>query len=193
MTAARWRRGLRIVVAALAAGLTGSVAAGFGARLVMWVIRLQNGSHDGEVTHASSEIGRWTLEGTLAVVQSALSAGALGGVLYLLLRRVLPGPSVVRGLGFGLLALALFGGFVLAVDYEYVRYVDARQSVALFAALFPLFGVVAALVADAVAPPPPARERRWPWLRWVVRAALVVLTVAGAADLYAELASAYRF
>ena len=190
---ARWRRVGRIVVAASASGLAGSVAAGVGARLAMWVIRLQNGSHDGEVTHASSEIGRWTVEGTLAVVLTALSAGGFGGAVYLLVRRVLPGPSAVRGLAFGLLALGLFGGFVLSVDYEYVRYVDARQSVALFAALFPLYGVVAALVGDAVAPPPEHQGRRWPWLRWVARAGIAVVAATGLRELYAELATAYRF
>ena len=187
------RRLARLVAAALAGGVGGGVVGGLGARLAMWVVRLLNPSHDGEITHAASEVGRWTLGGTLDVVVEGITSGSTGGLLYLLVRPLLParGGSVVRGLCFGLLGLALFGTLVLEVDYEFVRYVDPAVSVGLFAAVFPLAGLAVALLVDAIAPPHAPTPRRW--LRLGLRVALGALAIAALVDLFTTLEGAYRF
>jgi hypothetical protein len=49
--------------------MVAGAAAGLGARLAMFAIRLMNESHNGEVTHAGDyPVWQWTLEGTLEIV-----------------------------------------------------------------------------------------------------------------------------
>jgi hypothetical protein len=171
----------RLVIAAVAGGLAGGAAAGLGARLVMFVMRLMNPSHDGEVTHAGAEVGRWTLEGTVALVMEGMVVGALGGALYLVVRPALPGTSFARGLFYGLFLLAVFGGVVLNGDYEYFRFVSTWIAVAMFAALYPLYGVVVAATADRLAPSRGRTGTRGA-KRLAGAALLLVTTVAAAAS-----------
>jgi hypothetical protein len=185
------RRCGRLLLAAVAGGLVGGVVGGLAARLAMWVVRILNPSHDGEITHAASEVGRWTLAGTLEVVLQGLTAGATGGAAYLLVRRLLPGKTLVRGVLFGLLALAVVGEVVLEVDYEYVRYVDPWISVGLFAAIFPVAGLAVALVVDGIAPPPAGPPRR-PWPIRIGRLLLLALAIVDGRRLALELLAGYR-
>jgi hypothetical protein len=176
-------RAARLVVAAIASGIGGGAVAGLGARLAMYAMRRMNGSHNGEMTHAGATVGRWTAGGTRDLVLLGVVNGAGGGLVYLLLRRLLPGRSLVRGLLYGVLLLALVGGIFLddQDSYEYVRYVSPAISVTAFAALFPLFGVTVAAIAEAIAPAPAAGPARWRRLAVVAgRALLVLVAVLGA-------------
>lgn len=188
--AARIRRIARLVVAALASGAAGGALAGLGARLIMFAFRLTNGAFNGATTHAGYENGRWTLEGTSAVVMTGIFFGLPGGTIYLLARSGLGRRRVVRWLAFGVLMLAAFGTDVLDGSYEYSRFVSPSISVAAFASLFPLYGVAVAGVADAIAPPGPARRPR---LRTALTAALVVLGAASAWQLLEDLRFRYGF
>ena len=187
---ARVRRIGRLVVAAIASGMAGGAVAGVGARLVMFGIRLSNGAFDGATTHAGYENGAWTLEGTLTVVTTGMFFGLPGGTLYLLARSGLGSRSKVRALAFGALVLVGFGDVVLDGSYEFSRFVSPTISVAAFAALYPLYGIVVALVADAVAPPGPTRHPRW---RAAAAVALALAGAAGALQLGANLRFRYGF
>ena len=186
----RVRRIGRLVLAAIASGLAGGAAAGFGARLVMFLIRLSNGAYDGATTHAGYENGAWTLEGTLSVVTTGMFFGVPGGTLYLLLRSALGSRRVLRWLSFGALVLVAFGTAILDGSYEYSRFVSPAISVSAFASLYPLYGLVVGLVADGIAPPGPVRHQR---LRLAGGAVLVVLAVVAARQLIVELRFRYGF
>jgi hypothetical protein len=149
---ARVRAALRLFGASVVGGLLAGAVAGFGARVAMWVIRLMNDSHNGEVTHANAAVGRWTSSGTVEIVLTgALIFGLPGAVLYLIVRRWLPGRPLVRGVLFGVVLLALgAAAFVQDNEYEYTRYVSPAVSVPLFMALFPIYGVVLAPVAEGL-------------------------------------------
>lgn len=173
-------RALRLVGAGLASGIAGGVAAGLGARVVMFLVRLANPAFNGATTHAGFVNGRWTVEGTMNLVSEALFMGLFGGALYLLVRTALLGPTIVRGLLYGALLLAVTGLLVLDGGYEYSRHVSPAVSVSAFASLYLLYGAVVAGVADVVAP------RRSPvagWRRSVRVIASVLLLLAGSASL----------
>lgn len=185
---ARVRHALRLFGASVLGAVVAGAVAGLGARVAMWVIRLMNDSHNGEVTHANSAVGQWTLEGTLnLVITGALIFGLPGAVLYLLVRRLLPGPLAVRGVAFGAVVLAVgFSGFVQDNEYEYDRYVSPAAALPMFMALFPLYGVVLVQVAErlgrgSLGPP---RHRL---VRVGGRLLLVVLLLAGTADIVSRL------
>lgn len=185
---ARVRHALRLFGATVLAALVAGAVAGFGARVAMWVIRLRNDSHNGEVTHANSAVGQWTVDGTLnLIVSGALFFGLPGAVLYLLVRRLLPGPALLRGLLFGVVLLALvFTAFVQDNEYEYDRYVSPAWSVPLFMALFPLYGAVLAPLAErlgngSLAPP---RHRL---VRVGGRVALLLVALLFATDVAGQL------
>jgi hypothetical protein len=133
---------LRLTAAGLLAGLVAGAVAGLGSRLVMYVIRLMNPSHNGEITHANAEVGRFTMEGTLSLAIEGMFFGVPGAVFYLIVRRWIPGLGVMKGLVFGLVLLVVGAPAVLDGNYEYFRYVSEWIAVALFSLLYPLFGVV---------------------------------------------------
>jgi hypothetical protein len=181
---ARVRHGLRLFGATVLGAVLAGAVAGLGARSAMWVIRLMNDTHNGEVTHANSAVGRWTMDGTLNIVfVGALLFGGAGVPVYLLVRRWLPGPLGVRGLLFGVVLLAVgFNAFVQDNEYEYDRYVSPAVSVPLFMALFPIYGVVLVNVAERI-----GRGSRSPPRNRLVRvggrAVLVVFVLVAAVDI----------
>ena len=184
------RRVRRLVLAAIAAGAAGGAVAGLGARLIMFAVRLDNPAFNGATTHQSHTNGQWTLEGTLSVVTQGISGGILAGVLYLPLRRFMGGRPLTRGVVFGVLVLVWMGGAVLDGSYEYARFVSPSVSVSAFAALFPLYGIVVAATADAIAPMGPPRLPRW---RPAGQALIALAAVAGAWQLVRDLRFRYGF
>ena len=178
------------MLAAIAAGFVGGAAAGFGARLIMFAVRLSNGAYDGATTHAGYENGVWTVEGTMSVVTQGMFFGFPGATLYLFLRSALGHRRVLRGLGFGGLVLVAFGTSVLDGSYEYSRFVSPAFTVPAFAALFPLYGLAVAFLADVIAPPGAVRRPR---LRLAAGVVLAGLAVIGAWQLTVELRFRYGF
>lgn len=145
------RRSLRAFGASVAGGLVGGAVAGLGARLDMRLIALMSRSHYGEVTHADVPIGIVTLHGTMNLVLQGAIPGVAGGLVYVLVRRWLPPGRLARGALFSLLMLLIGWPAVLDGRYEYVRYVSAAVSVALFACLFPVYGFTTVVVAESLA------------------------------------------
>ena len=176
----------RLVPAALVSGLVGGAVTGLGARLVMFGIRLSNSAYNGATTHKGFVNGRWTMEGTMAIVVEGMFFGIVGGPLYLLVRRFLGPTRLRRGVFAGLLLLLAFGSDILDGSYEFSRFVSPRISVPAFAALFLLYGVVVAFVADVIAPPAAMRHPR-------LRPIGVAVLVIGAVALTWQLATVLRF
>ncbi len=140
---------VRLVGAALLAGMIAGATAGAGSRLVMFAVRLMNPSYNGMVTHADATVGRFTSEGTLSLVsEGMLLYGIPGGLLYLIVRRWIPWQGLRKGFAYGCFLLIIAGPVVLDGNYEFFRYVPTWASVGLFALLYPLYGLVVAPATD---------------------------------------------
>ena len=88
----------------LVAGLVAGVICGVGARIAMRIAALAAGNETG-----------FTLGGTVGVVFIPVVIGAPLGIIYVAVRRWLPGSGLRRGLVFGILFL-LLGGVPLFMD-----------------------------------------------------------------------------
>jgi hypothetical protein len=186
----RARRGLRIVGAALAAGMLAALVTALVSRGLMWSLAAGAAERHGEVTHDNAVVGQRTLSGTLGLLLQAQFFAIPGTIAYVALRRFLPGRPALKGLLFGVLLLLFFGDSVLDGSYEYFRYASARVTVPMFAALFPLYGVVAVVLTERWAGTP--ASRRYPWVTRSGQGALVVLAIAGAAHLRTTLSTVYH-
>ncbi|MGH2540072.1 MAG: hypothetical protein ACRDGK_06095 [Actinomycetota bacterium] len=122
-------------------------------------------------------IGRITFGGSIGLVW----IGALGGMplaaVYLVARRWLPRQRVARGLWFGLLAMGLFGAFLLG-DTSDFRFAEAGPQLAMYGVMFLLFGFVGSLLAERLGQGLP--EPRPSTTGYVV---LGVMTLAGLASI----------
>ena len=103
----------------------------------------------GAATAGGNVVGEITIKGTVGMIVPGMLGGAIAGGLYLVVRRWLPLSLVLRGLCFGVLTLVLFWGFLLGrggnSDF---RFTSAGPQLAMFASLFPIFGVLAAWWAE---------------------------------------------
>jgi len=143
--------GLRLFGSALVAALLAGAVAGAGSRVAMWVLRWTNASHNGEVTHDNAVIGRFTMEGVVSLVVNGMFLGVPAALLYLLVRRWLPGRGWRKGIAFGMFLLVVGVQGITVEDenrYEYVRFASPLVSVPLFALLLPLYGVIAATLTE---------------------------------------------
>ncbi len=130
---ALWRQ----LAAGLLAGLAGGLVLGVGGRVAMRLIALGAGLDPG-----------FSWGGSVEVVATGLMIGVPAGLVFIALRRLIPGPSIWRGAAFGVL---LFLALVI-VPPPAAR--SASESVGrllltvgLFGPLFVLYGIVAELVA----------------------------------------------
>ena len=181
------RRVARVTASGLAGGIVaGVLVAGLGSRLMMRIVGVMARSHYGEVTHENAVVGETTLDGTLNLVVQGIGYGIFGAILYLFVRRWVPGTGVVKGLVFGIGLLLLGGTVVLDGSYEYYRYIEPWQAYALFALLIPAFGFVLSVVAERLAgdsPYPPHRI-----IGIVGRAILLALVLFAGANTFGTLA-----
>ena len=101
---------LRSAGVALAAGLVaGVLAAGAGGRLVMRLLGATSPDAEGSLTEAGEIVGRISVDGTLGfIIFVGLPAGLLSGVLYALVRPLLP-RGRAGGVVLGALLLVLAG------------------------------------------------------------------------------------
>jgi hypothetical protein len=141
---------LRGVGIGLLSGIAaGFVAGGIGSRLAMKVVALVAGpSAQGRITENGNTIGVFSRDTVFLLLFGAL-LGGVAGVLYMALRPWLPGAARWRGLAFGGVLLATFGTVIIEGDnFDFSRFGVPVLNVALFAALFLLFGVLVAPLAD---------------------------------------------
>jgi hypothetical protein len=144
------------VVREIAAGslsgiAVGIVVGGLGSRLVMRLSAIAAGSGVQGVTTANgNRVGEITVGGTIAlVIFGGVFTGIFGGLLYASVRPWLAPFARWRGLIFGLGVLALAGSLILdATNSDFIILRPPLLNVAMFALLFPIFGIVLGPVFD---------------------------------------------
>jgi hypothetical protein len=171
----------------LAGGIGGFLAAGVGSRLAMRIVALIAGRDQyGRLTDAGEVVGEITAGGTLFLLFFGTMLGFLGGLVYMAVRRWLPGRGWRRGLLYGGLLLTVFGSIVIDSDnIDFHLFVSSYISVILFAALFPLFGLIVAPIVDRL----DDRAPRFPRNRWLVAAGWLPILAGCAVGLQADIAS----
>lgn len=140
---------------ALAAGaIAGLLVIGVGSRIAMRIIFLADESTDGVLTSDQFIVGQITVD-TLNLLALGTFIGVFIAPLYLGMRRWIPAPKSLRGVGFGYGALVT-GGMLLINDesVDFRIFEPAVLGIGLFAALFVLGGVVLSALMDRFHPEP---------------------------------------
>lgn len=177
--------GRHVGLATLAGLIAGVVVGGLLGRVVMRVSGFMAGPGlVGVRTSNGNRVGDITVEGTIALILfTGVAAGVLGGILYAgsepWLRRSRPWNGLVFGIG---LFAAVGFTTVDPSNVDFARFGSTPVNVAMFAALFVLFGIAIAWLLErlrtiAAGPGTPARVVQG--LGWLVLlpAALLVLAV----------------
>ncbi len=138
------------VMGLLSGAIAGAIAGGGGSRLAMRILAALNASKSGAMTENGFISGEITLRGTVGlIIFTGVFLGIIGGFVYVLLRRWIPGSGVWKGLAFGLTLFLLFGWAVIEKDtVDFQIFGPKVLGVALFALLFPLYGVLVSPIAD---------------------------------------------
>jgi hypothetical protein len=141
-----------VCIAAVAGTVAGVSVLGLGGRLAMRITAATSDDGvQGSLTEAEETVGEITTGGTVGlVVFIGVFGGVVGGMVYMAVRRWLPGPSWCAGLLVGLLGLAVFGRLA-ALDPDSIdfRILSPRWlAVLLFVALPPLFGIVLSAIVE---------------------------------------------
>jgi len=180
---------LRIGTFALAGALAGILVGGLGGRIVMRIA----GAMSDPMTLASlrtangNVLGEITLGGTLALaIFAGLVPGLVGGVAYGASLPWLVPLGRWSGAAFGLVLLAAIGPAVLEpFNFDFQKFGKPVVNVALFAALFPLFGLVVAAAAHHISAS--SRSRAWQIAAGLALAALLLATGLGLNALFSTL------
>jgi hypothetical protein len=135
----------RRVLATIAAGIVaGAFVGGIGSRVVMRVLAITSAPRaTGILTENGNRVGEITTGGTIALITAGVAVGMLGALLWLVTRRWIPQRGWRKGLLFGVVLLCLGGASLIDpknTDFAHLR--PASLAVTMFAALFPLFGLV---------------------------------------------------
>src|SRR5215203_219267 len=137
-------------VGAVAGAICGLLVGGVLGRFAMRLLAVTSGrSAQGGVTDDQAIVGEVTLRGTVTLALICTGLGALGGLIYLCVRRVLPDSLRERILGYGLFSGAIGGALFVHEhgSFDYTGLAPAWLAVAMFVALPLLFGLtVPALV-----------------------------------------------
>lgn len=134
-----------IIAGVVVGGLLGRVVmriSGFAAGPALVGVHTSNGNRVGDITFA----------GTLAlVVFVGLAAGLFGGIVYAVVEPWLRRARPWHGLAFGVGLFLAFGFLVLEPsNFDFRRFGVAVLNVAMFTALFVIFGAATAWLFDAV-------------------------------------------
>lgn len=136
------------ILAGIPAGL---LAGGVGSRIAMRISAIATGPLcPGLVTANNNRCGEITLDGTIGLLFfGGVFSGIVGSLLYGGMRPWLQQLGPWKGLVFGLLLLATFGSRIIEADNpDFHRFGPPLLSIALFAVLFPLFGLIIAQLYD---------------------------------------------
>jgi hypothetical protein len=153
-TVSRRQEKVSIVITAIAIGSMGGFAAGFVAGLWMRVAMRISGAlttdaNRGLLTENEAAVGQITLSGTMSIAMFGGMVGILGGLLYLLLRRWIPGNPWQRPLVYGGLLLAVLGFVVMdQSNPDYRLFGPPVVNVGTCAFAYIVFGVLAVVLID---------------------------------------------
>ena len=172
------RRGLRVLklmaVGVLGGLIAGMIAGGIGSRVAMRIVTLAGGSSiQGQLSDNGNVIGEITLGGTIfLLLLGGIFAGVPGGLLYVVVRRWIPGSGLRKGLAYGTFLLLAFGAWpptlfftgpvISAENPDFSLLVSPYLSIGLFAALFVLYGLILVPLVELLDPTPAGPPRLRP-------------------------------
>jgi len=141
-----------LAVGTLSGFVAGLIAGGVGSRIAMRIVAITAGDADqGAITDFEATVGVISADGTVFLTFLGGMAGALGGLLYLAVRRWLADAGRWRGLVFGLLLLATFGSAIIDGDNpDFDEFGSPGLNIAMFAALFIMFGLLVAPLFERI-------------------------------------------
>ncbi|OIJ28695.1 hypothetical protein UG56_000225 [Nocardioides luteus] len=177
----------------LAGAVLGALIGGVGGRLVMFLLVRLSPEADGVTSDDGFEMGRFTLSGSLNLVVVCTVLGAVGAVLYLLVRWLLFGPWWFRVLSVTLAAGVGVGNIIVHTDgLDFSLLQPALVSVLAFVAVPAAYGAALTVVAErrilACWPVPPETGTVGIATLWVLRAVALVVGVLSLVDLVGKTA-----
>lgn len=130
--------------------LAGLIACGGGSRLAMRLVSLTSErSQYGQITEAEAVVGQITLGGTIFLLLAGTFAGVTGGIIWMTLRSWLYPLGRWRGPVFGAIVLGTFGSALLdSGNFDFTSFGSPLLNLAMFAAIFVLFGLLVVPLAD---------------------------------------------
>lgn len=143
--------GRSVAVGVLAGVIAGILVGGIGGRIVMRISAVAGGDPiAGLETGNGNIVGEITADGTIGlIIFVGIFGGVFGGLLYVAVRRWLPGAQQWKGLVFGTLLLLAFSSLVIEGDnVDFSRFGPPTLNIGLFALLFILFGLALAPIAE---------------------------------------------
>jgi hypothetical protein len=141
----------------LAGLIAGILVGGVGGRILMSLTAVMNPNATGLLTENGEVVGRFTLQGTVAlIIFGGLSASALGAVVWVIVSPWVPGTGARRALLMMPIAVAI-GSFILieSTNPDFLILRPTQIILALLVALVALNGAAIAWLDDAL-------ERRLP-------------------------------
>ena len=176
-----WPALYRLLAIGVLAGMSAGFAAGLWTRIAMRVAGFLTVDRNRSLlTENDAVVGQITFGGTLFLALFAAVIGIAGGILYMVIRRWLPGHPLARALSYGVLLFAVFG-FVLMDEHnpDYHFFGPPWLNVGTFSLTYVVYGVLASLAAERLA----TRLPRWTLARtvgWRGRLATLAMTPFGA-------------
>lgn len=137
----------RAVWIGLLSGLGVGVVLGVANRLIMRVVAVMNGPTPIE-TDFGATVLNFTVGGTLFLIIATMLVAIAPGMLYVGIRRLLPGGTLIGGLTYGILLAVVAGTTVVDGDTRDFRFLgEPMVSAAMFLGLFVAFGLLVAPLA----------------------------------------------
>ncbi len=168
-----------LAAGAVGGGLVGLIVGGVLGRLIMRLLAVTSPeSVQGRMTDDIQPVGQISLAGTLQLCITTVALGAIAGLIYLWVRRVLP-PSRRARSGLFALFVGSIGGAFLVHDHPSFDYSVLRPewlAVVSFVAIPTLFGFLAPSMIDRLEAPGGWAHRGPAWL--VIGAGVAVLNLA---------------
>ena len=126
----------------LCGAVAGAIVGGGGSRIAMRILAVVNPSTSGIVTENGNIAGQITAEGTADLVFFSIFVGAFGGLVYMVVRRWMPGSGLWKCLADGVFLFCLLGRAIISDENkDFTLFGPPSLGVSLFALLFPLYGL----------------------------------------------------
>jgi len=188
---------LRLVVIVIVGALLGLLVGGVGGRLAMMLLAILTPEATGLTSDDGFVMGQFTASGTLSLLAAGTFLGAVGGVLYALLRGLMIGPRWFQVLSVGGGPAVVVGSMLVHTDGVDFRLLQpAWLAIGLFVGIPGVYAALLTLVAErlpravGLLSMPPVGGRRngatataLSAVQWAARLGLAVVFAAGLLDL----------
>jgi len=171
-----WRT---LAAGAIGGGLVGLLMGGILGRILMRVLAMTSPKHVVDrLTDDGQPVGQISLGGTVNLFITTIALGAIAGLVYLWVRRVLPSSRSGRAGLFALFVGSIGGAFLVHdhPSFDYSALKPEWLAVLSFVAIPTLFGLFAPAVIDRLNAPDSWARRGPAWL--VIGVAAVMLNIA---------------